>query len=279
MKRLLDKNIYLKEHRRAILISVVIFLSLLYPISVYSSYYIVNNQPNQSSIPFTGTVYPGIFSDTQGAQKVVIWSVYSPVKPIQDRSKVTLFAINVNYTKIPPFNVYGYKNNNDKGPLSYIGTLIQFNITVNLILKDGFNIIKDFNDTISLNNETKNLSVTKIFTWQPPVPNLFDLWNVSSQKTYSIKESISDTQYMINTSFNNGTGIMGGQPNIYLQWVDFNVVFTIYISIVIFIALAIASIYTGKEYKNYSKIKDSNISFVTYLRHKDFNFSKKKPES
>lgn len=277
---LTNKNTFLKKRRWVILISLVIFLSLLYPVSAYSGYYIFTNNSNKINEAVLETITPGLYIDDKGTQAAITYSPHTPYGSIQDSSNVTLFAIDANFTKIPPFKTYALANNSGpNGPFVYIGTLVQFNLTVYLTLLDNGYIVKQFSDTIMLNNKTTDLSVKKAFTWQPPVPGLFDLWNISSQKTYSLQEQITETYHMINSTNPDSKGIIGGSPyNFYLKWINSDAVFTIYGTIVILVALVVAGIYTGKEYRKYSKIKDSKVTFITYLRNKNFNFSKKKKE-
>ena len=274
----MDKHFLLKEHRRALLVSIIIFLSLLYPVSAYSGYYIFTNNTNKINGALLVTITPGLYTDAKGTQDAITYSPHTPYGSIQDSSNASLFAIDANFTKIPPFSTYGYANNSaPNGPFVYIGTLVQFNLTVDLTLRDNSYIIKQFSDTILLNNETTKLSVKKVITWQPLVPGPLDLMNISSQKTYSLQEKIIETYHMINSSHPDSKGIIGGQPtNFYLKWINTNAVFAIYTTIVTFTALVVASFYISNEYRKYSKIKDFKVSFITYLRNRDFNFSKKK---
>lgn len=253
----------------SLIIGVVIVLSIIYPVSVYASYYSSNNQVNSSHVPFAGAISQDIFTDPKETQNVAIWSTYTSNEAIQAHSNVILFAINVNYTKIPPFAVYGSSNSN--ASISYLGTLSQFNLTIDLTIKNGVYIVKQISDTISLNNKTKTLSVTKVFTWQPPVPGLVDLINPLSQKTYSLRGSIVDLYYLTNTSHQTSIGSTDWGSTIYLKWINFNILFTIYSIFIISLVLVVTGIYTGNEYRKYTKIKDKNGSFLVYLRN---NFQK-----
>ena len=266
----------LKKYRWVVLLSIIIFLSILYPISVYSSFFLASQQKEQSNITFNGKVIPGI-RDNSTTHPVVEYSTYTLSKAnLYASSKVVLFAISINYTKIPPFTAYTV----DNFKVTNLGILTEYNISISLDLKNGVHIIKHVEDTISLNNKSKILSIIKMYNWTSSTPSLSGFFNAPSEKHYILKVKISDSESFITSGvLHTSSEYQSGQGEILIKYINFGLVSTIYAIILFLSAMVLGGFYILSEFRKYYKIKDSKSNFLLYLKSNITRYSNRYSKS